>query len=40
MSPLPRETLSALSKKLVHLSIMLEQDTVADDTRYPTFQMR
>ena len=26
-----------LTKKLVHLSVLLEQDTVSEDTRYPTF---
>ena len=37
LSPLKAETLSYLSKKLVHLSVMLEQDTVLSDTAYPTF---
>jgi len=37
LSPLPTKTLSYLSKKLVHLSVMLEQDTVLSDTAYPTF---
>jgi len=26
-----------LTKKLVHLSVLLEQDTISDDTKYPTF---
>ena len=39
LSPLPRDTLTSLSKKLVHLSIMLEQDTVLSDTSYPSFQL-
>lgn len=37
LSPLSTKTLSYLSKKLVHLSVMLEQDTVLGDTSYPTF---
>ena len=37
LSPLSTQTLSYLSKKLVHLSVMLEQDTVLSDTAYPTF---
>jgi len=37
LSPLSTQTLSYLSKKLVHLSVMLEQDTVVADTSYPTF---
>jgi len=37
LSPLSTRTLSSLSKKLVHLSVMLEQDTVLSDTAYPTF---
>jgi len=40
LSPLPTHTLSYLSKKLVHLSVMLEQDTVLSDTAYPTFAIR
>jgi hypothetical protein len=36
-APLSTQTLSYLSKKLVHLSVMLEQDTVLSDTAYPTF---
>ena len=38
LSPVSSEMLSKLSKKLVHLSVMLEQDTVLSDTSYPTFQ--
>ena len=37
LSPLSTKTLSYLSKKLVHLSVMLEQDTVLSDTAYPAF---
>ena len=37
LSPLSTKTLSYLSKKLVHLSVMLEQDTLVSDTAYPTF---
>ena len=37
LTPLTSESLSYLAKKLVHLSVMLEQDTVSDDTRYPSF---
>jgi len=37
LSPLSSQKLSYLSKKLVHLSVMLEQDTVLSDTAYPTF---
>ena len=37
LSPVKAATLSYLSKKLVHLSVMLEQDTVLSDTAYPTF---
>ena len=37
LTPVSREDLSYLAKKLVHLSVMLEQDTVADDTKYPAF---
>ena len=37
LSPLKAQTLSSLAKKLVHLSVMLEQDTVLSDTAYPTF---
>ena len=37
LSPLSTKNLSYLSKKLVHLSVMLEQDTVLSDTAYPTF---
>ena len=40
LSPLSTATLSYLSKKLVHLSVMLEQDTVLSDTAYPTFHFR
>ena len=29
-----------LAKKLVHLSILLEQDTVTDDALYPSFHGR
>ena len=39
LSPLSTQTLSYLSKKLVHLSVMLEQDTVLSDTSYPTFDL-
>jgi ankyrin repeat protein len=37
LTPVSTEKLSYLSKKLVHLSVMLEQDTVLSDTAYPTF---
>ena len=37
LSPLKTEQISYLAKKLVHLSVMLEQDTVLGDTAYPTF---
>ena len=37
LSPIATQTLSYLSRKLVHLSVMLEQDTVLSDTAYPTF---
>ena len=37
LSPLKTEQISYLAKKLVHLSVMLEQDTVLSDTAYPTF---
>jgi hypothetical protein len=39
LSPLSTQTLSYLSKKLVHLSVMLEQDTVLSDTSYPSFDL-
>lgn len=35
--PLAPDQLMKLAKKLVHLSVMLEQDTVVSDTAYPTF---
>ena len=38
LSPVSSKQLSYLSKKLCHLSLMLEQDTVVSDTAYPTFQ--
>ena len=39
LTPLSTEKLSQLAKKLVHLSVMLEQDTVLSDTAYPTFHL-
>ena len=32
LSPIPSQALSKMCKKLVHLSVMLEQDTVVSDT--------
>ena len=37
LSPLSTKEIGRLAKKLVHLSVMLEQDTVLSDTAYPTF---
>ena len=37
MGKLPRELMLPLTKKLVHLSILLEQDTVTEDFKYPSF---
>jgi len=34
---LERDKMLYLAKKLVHLSILLEQDTVVDDFAYPSF---
>ena len=34
---LKRDEMLYLAKKLVHLSILLEQDTVVDDFAYPSF---
>ena len=34
---LPTEKMVYLAKKLVHLSILLEQDTVTEDFKYPSF---
>ena len=34
---LDRDTMKFLTKKLVHLTVLLEQDTVADDAKYPSF---
>ena len=37
MGSLDRDKMLYLSKKLVHLSILLEQDTVVEDFKYPSF---
>ena len=37
MGSLERDKMLYLAKKLVHLSILLEQDTVTDDFKYPSF---
>tara|TARA_B110001452_G_scaffold67890_1_gene54659 strand:- start:4789 stop:6057 length:1269 start_codon:yes stop_codon:yes gene_type:complete len=37
VATLSRDTLRFLTKKLVHLTVLLEQDTVADDAKYPSF---
>ena len=37
MGGLERDKMLYLAKKLVHLSILLEQDTVQDDFKYPSF---
>ena len=37
MGALERDKMLYLAKKLVHLSILLEQDTVTDDHQYPSF---
>jgi hypothetical protein len=37
MGRLDREKMLYLAKKLVHLSILLEQDTVTEDFKYPSF---
>ena len=37
LGSLPKEKMFFLAKKLVHLSILLEQDTVTEDFRYPSF---
>jgi len=34
---LERDKMLYLAKKLVHLSILLEQDTVTEDFKYPSF---
>ena len=37
MGSLERDKMLYLAKKLVHLSILLEQDTVTEDFKYPSF---
>lgn len=37
MGSLERDKMLYLAKKLVHLSILLEQDTVTEDYKYPSF---
>ena len=37
MGTLERDKMLYLAKKLVHLSILLEQDTVSEDVSYPKF---
>ena len=37
VATLDRDTMKFLTKKLVHLTVLLEQDTVADDSKYPSF---
>ena len=37
MGQLERDKMLYLAKKLVHLSILLEQDTVTEDFKYPSF---
>ena len=37
VATLDRDTMKFLTKKLVHLTVLLEQDTVADDAKYPSF---
>ena len=37
VATLSRDVLRFLTKKLVHLTVLLEQDTVADDAKYPSF---
>jgi hypothetical protein len=37
MGALERDKMLYLAKKLVHLSILLEQDTVTEDFKYPSF---
>ena len=37
VATLDRDTMRLLTKKLVHLTVLLEQDTVADDAKYPSF---
>ena len=37
VATLDLDTMRFLTKKLVHLTVLLEQDTVADDAKYPSF---
>lgn len=37
VATLDRDKIKFLTKKLVHLTVLLEQDTVADDAKYPSF---
>ena len=37
VATLSRDTLRFLTKKLVHLTVLLEQDTVSEDVSYPKF---
>ena len=37
MATLGADSMLYLTKKLVHLALTLEQDTVAEDTAYPSF---
>ena len=37
MMTVKSDSFAYLTKKLVHLSVLLEQDTISDDTKYPSF---